>query len=66
MLPIKNRDFLSRREIKKIVFSVVIGLVLAIIFSFIFGREKSEVGLFACFVGIGVAYFIIGNRIFKE
>ncbi len=66
MLPLKNRDFLSRREIKKAVFSVVIGLILAIIFSFIFGREKGEVGLFACFVGIGVAYFIIGNRIFKE
>lgn len=66
MLPIKNRDFLSRREIKKVVFSVVIGLILAIIFSFIFGREKGEVDLFACLVGIGVSYFIIGNRIFKE
>ena len=66
MLPLKNRDFLSKREIKKVAFSVVIGLILAVIFSFIFGREKAEVGLFVCFVGIGVAYFIIGNRIFKE
>ena len=66
MLPLKSRDFLSRREIKKVGFSVVIGLILAIVFSFIFGREKGEMGLIACFVGIGIAYFIVGNRIFKE
>jgi len=66
MLPLKNRDFLSRREIKKVGFSAVIGILSAIIFSFVFGREKIEYGLFACFIGIGIAYFIIGNLIFKE
>jgi len=66
MLPLKNRDILSIREIKKVGFSVVIGLILATIVSLIFGYEKREIGLFACVLGVAVAYFIIGNLIFKD
>lgn len=66
MFPIKNRDFLSNREIKKVGFSVAIGLILAIFFSCIFGEENNSLGLYASFIGVGITYFILSNRIFKE
>jgi len=66
MIPIKNRDILSKREIKKVGFSLSIGIILAIISSFIFGPEKSEIGLLVCLIGVGIAYFIFGNRLFKK
>ncbi|MGV7223316.1 MAG: hypothetical protein ACQ9MH_17530 [Nitrospinales bacterium] len=66
MFPLKNRDFLSGREIKKVSLSIAIGFILAIICSFIFGRERSEIGLLACFIGVGITYFLIGNLVFKK
>ena len=66
MLPIIYRDILSKREVKKVGFSIAIGIILAIISSFIIGYEKSEIGLLVCFIGIGIAYFIFGNRLFKK
>ena len=42
MLPIKGRDHLSKREIKKVVFTAIVGIIAAIFMSAIIPPEKKE------------------------
>ena len=66
MLPLRGRDFLSKREIKKVIFSVVFGLVGAILAVVTMGPENKRFAMLMCSLLVAIAYFLISNRLFKN
>ena len=66
MLPIRGRDFLSKREIKKVIFAAILGLIAAIFVAAILPPEKKELGKFICIAFTALAYFGFINKIFKK
>jgi hypothetical protein len=66
MLPIKGRDFLSKREIKKVIFSITCGFIIAIITAATMGIENIKFGMLMCSLFTAIAYFWISNRLFKN
>lgn len=66
MLPIKGRDHLSKREIKKVVFTAIVGIIAAIFMSAIIPPEKKELGIFICIAFTALAYFGFSNKLFKK
>jgi hypothetical protein len=66
MLPLRGRDFLSKREIKKVIFSVVIGFIGAIFAVVTMGPENKKFAMLMCSLFTAIAYFWISNRLFKN
>ena len=66
MLPLKGRDFLSKREIKKVLFSVAFGFIGAIFTVVALGSENKKFAMFICTLVTIIAYFWISNRLFKK
>ena len=66
MLPLRGRDFLSNREIKKVIFSVLIGFIGAIFAVVTMGPENKKFAMLMCSLFAAIAYFWISNRLFKN
>jgi hypothetical protein len=66
MLPLKGRDLLSKREIKKVIFSVAFGFIGAILAIVTLGPENKKSAMLMCSLFAAVAYFWISNRLFKN
>jgi hypothetical protein len=66
MLPLRGRDFLRKREIKKVIFSVACGFIGAIIAAVAVGFENKKLGILLCSLITAVVYFWISNRLFKN
>lgn len=66
MLPLRGRDFLSKREIKKVIFSIAFGVIGAIFVAVTLGPENKKFAMLMCSFFTAVAYFWISNRLFKN
>ncbi len=66
MLPIKGRDHLSKREIKKVIFTAILGFIAAIFVAAIIPPEKKELGIIICIAFTALAYFGFSNKLFKK
>lgn len=66
MLPLRGRDILSKRGVKKVIFSVVFGVIGAIFVAVTMGPENKKFAILMCTLFLAVAYFWISNRLFKN
>jgi hypothetical protein len=66
MLPLKGRDLLSKREIKKVIFSVAFGVIGAIFVTVTLGPENKKIAILMCSLFVAIGYFWISNRLFKN
>jgi hypothetical protein len=66
MLPIRGRDLLSKREIKKVLFTAILGFIVAILVVAIISPEKRKLGILICIAFTALTYFGISNKLFKK
>ena len=66
MFPMKDRKFLTKREYKKVVFTVIISCLASIFVASIVGPEKRQLGFFICIVFAALIYFGLSNILFKD
>ena len=64
MLLIRGSDFLSKREIKKVIFSIACGFIAAIFASATMGSDNNKLAIIICSSVAAVSYFWISNKLF--